>query len=79
MSFEIRDDDARMRRAQETAQRLRTALVHLGIPATELIHVHGRTFVDARPDDVYVGPLTLDSVERLLAGIGAVGTHPIVP
>lgn len=71
--------DERRRRVQDSAERLRAALVAIGIPATELIHLSGRIYADRRPDDVYVGPLTLDSVERLLAGIGAVGTHPIVP
>jgi hypothetical protein len=71
MSFHLHDDDARLRRAQGIAQQLRAALVRLGVPETELIHVHGRIFVDARPDDVYVGPITLESAEKLLRHLGA--------
>jgi hypothetical protein len=78
MPMHIGEDDQRWRSTQKVAADLRAAFVRLGIPASELIHICGRTFADSRPDEVYLGPVAVQYAEKLLAALGpALGPPPL--
>lgn len=67
--LDTRTEDGGWRRPHATAYRLRTALLALGIPATELDALTARR--DASDTDrVVIPPLTLASAELLLTALG---------
>jgi hypothetical protein len=67
--LDARTDDGGWRRPHETAYRLRTALLALGIPPTELDALTARR--DASDTDrIIIPPLTLAATDRLLTALG---------
>lgn len=68
-ALDARTDDGGWRRPHETARRLRTAFLALGITPTELDAMTARR--DASDiDRIVIPPLTLASVDRLLTALG---------